>query len=236
MRTPRQTYRSQRCLRRDSAGSRARWRKAHLAFVPFLNFIGATAFGALHRSAERKPQLQFMLETFVSLGQATQDSQSRRQMLHCFARRTAAQRVARGLFAIPQCPLEIAAPLEMARQLRRYLVCIFSVRRFLAHTDAIVQSRTARRRQPCVNSFAIQCVPKAEARGDGAIGPFVVAHVLQKRHFAAQCGAPFLDVGQGRIGAGPQPPPLKTPREMTSIAVTRLLGFQQSDSISGRSF
>ena len=104
--------------------------------VSVLDFMGAIAFGALHGRAEREPQLQFMLETFVSLGQATENSQSRRKMFDCFARRTAAQRIARGLFAILQRPLEIAALLEMTRQFRRYLICTISVRRFLAHPDA----------------------------------------------------------------------------------------------------
>jgi hypothetical protein len=125
------------------------------ALVCLLNFRRAVAFGALHRGADRKPELQLMFKAFVTFGQPVKNSQARRKMLDCFARRAAAERIASSLFAIPECALEITSLLEMARQLRRDLIRTIAVRSFLPLADAIVQSRSARRSKARVNGFAV---------------------------------------------------------------------------------
>src|ERR1700691_5605786 len=69
-------------------------------FVRILDIGRAVAFRALHRGAEREPDLQFVLGSFMSFGDAAENPQSAGKMFDRLARRTAAERVAGGLLAI----------------------------------------------------------------------------------------------------------------------------------------
>src|SRR5579862_4401737 len=92
--------------------------------------------------------------------------------------------------------LEIASIGEMMREFGGNLARAHAVCALLSLSDLLMQMGAAGGRQSPIGRFPVQRMLKTKARSNGAIGPFGVAGVLQKRHLSDQRAAALLDMDQ----------------------------------------